>query len=103
MGAVAGDTGYLGSAEFRHQLGSAWGGQWQAVAFVDSAHVVVNRTVWTTGTNSATLSGAGVGLNWAGPHQWSARTYVATRLGSTPELVASAASARAWVEISVRF
>lgn len=67
MGAVSGDSRALATAELRHDLGSAWNGRWQAVAFVDSAHVEVNKTVWVAGTNSA-LSGAGVGLNWAGPN-----------------------------------
>ncbi|MFT4677020.1 MAG: hypothetical protein ACI831_001013, partial [Candidatus Azotimanducaceae bacterium] len=56
-----------------------------------------------TGANSATLSGAGVGLNWVGPEQWSVKTYIATRLGSTPALVESSASTRAWVELSRGF
>jgi len=100
IGAISGDTGYLGTAEFRYDLGSAWAGQWKAVTFVDSAHVTVNKNVWVAGDNSATLSGAGVGLSWAGPKQWNASAYLATRLGSTPVLVASTASTRAWVEIS---
>jgi len=73
------------------------------VAFIDSAHVTVNRNVWVAGTNSARLSGAGVGLNWAGPNQWSARAYIATPIGSIPALVASTASTRAWVEIGKGF
>ena len=103
MGAVSGDSGYVGTAELRHDLGLAWHGQWQAVAFIDSAHVTVNKNVWVAGANSATLSGAGVGLNWAGPDQWSARAYIAAPIGSTPALVASTASARAWVEIGKGF
>lgn len=103
VGALSGDTGYLATAEFRHDLGSAWNGRWQAVAFVDTARVTVNKNVWVAGTNSATLSGAGVGLNWAGPNQWRAKAYIATRLGEAPTLVASSASTRAWVEISKGF
>jgi hemolysin activation/secretion protein len=105
VGALSGDTGYLATAELRHALGTAWGGQWQAVAFVDTARVTVNKNTWpgVTGANSATLSGAGVGLNWAGPQQWRVKTYIATRLGSAPTLVASSASTRAWVELSGGF
>ena len=103
VGALSGDTGYLATAEFRHDLESAWNGRWQAVAFVDTARVTVNKNVWVPGTNSATLSGAGVGLNWEGPNQWRAKAYIATRLGSTPTLVASSASTRAWVEVSKGF
>jgi hemolysin activation/secretion protein len=100
MGAIAGDTGYLETAEFRRDLGPALNGQWQALAFLDGAQVRVNKTTWVAGTNRATLSGAGVGLNWEGPRQWAARTYIAKRIGSTSELVASGTSFHAWVEIT---
>jgi hemolysin activation/secretion protein len=104
-GALSGDTVYLATAELRHALGSAWGGQWQAVASVDTARVRVNKNTrpGLTGANSATLSGAGVGLNWTGPQQWRVKAYIATRLGSAPTLVASSASTSAWVELSQRF
>jgi hemolysin activation/secretion protein len=102
-GAVSGDTGYLTTIEFRHNLGAVWHGQWEAVVFVDSAHVKVNKTVWVAGANSATLSGAGVGLNWAGPSQWSARTYIAKRIGSIPVLVGNTSSIRTWIEVRKGF
>jgi hemolysin activation/secretion protein len=101
-GAISGDTGYLGTVEFRHDLASSYG-QWQAVAFVDGAHVKVNKSAWAAGTNSATLSGAGVGLNWAGPAQWYGRVYLARRIGSTPVLVADTTSTRIWIEIGKGF
>jgi hemolysin activation/secretion protein len=97
-GALSGDTGHLASIELRHSLGAALGGRWQAVVFVDSARVQVNKNT-LPGTNSATLSGAGLGLNWAGPAQWSARAYVAKPIGTHPVLVAGSASTRAWVEL----
>ena len=104
MGAVSGDTGYLAVAEWRQDMGPAWGGQWQALAFIDSARVTVNKNLWpqASAANSATLSGAGVGLNWAGP-QWSAKSYLATALGPTPALVPTHNAWRAWVEVSRRF
>jgi hemolysin activation/secretion protein len=103
IGAISGDTGYLGTAEFRHELGQALGGQWQAVAFFDRARVTVNKTVWSAGANTATLSGPGLGLNWAAPHRWSAKISVARRIGTTPVLVQGAAALRAWVEIGKGF
>jgi hemolysin activation/secretion protein len=102
-GVVSGDTGYLTTIELRHNLGTDWHGQWEAVAFVDSSHVKVNKIVRAAGKNSATLSGAGVGLNWAGPDQWSARAFIAKRIGSIPVLVAGTASVRGWVEIRKGF
>ncbi len=103
MGVLSGDMGYLGTAEFRRDLGSAWDGQWQAVTFIDSEHIIVNKTTWVSGMNSAVLSGAGVGLNWAGPNQWMAKSYVATRIGPLPILASISASAHAWLEISKNF
>jgi hemolysin activation/secretion protein len=103
MGAISGDTGYAASAEFRHNLGAALGGRWQAVAFADSARVSVNRNPWAAGANAATLNGAGAGLNWAGPSGWNGRAYVASPVGSVPVLLAGTASTRAWIEIGKAF
>ena len=103
MGAISADVGYLETAELRHDLGSALSSQWQAVAFYDSAQVTVNKTTWAGGPNSANLSGAGIGLNCAGRRQWSAKVSVAERIGPVPAPMASAASARIWIEISKGF
>ena len=103
VGAAAGDLGYFGSAEWRHELSASDAGQWQAVAFVDSARVTVNQQRWSAGPNSARLHGAGLGVNWAGGQQWNARAYVAKPVGGTPVLLASRSSARLWVELSRRF
>lgn len=103
MGAVSGDTGYLGSAELRHDLGAVANGRLQGQVFVDTAHVTVNEVTWAAGTNTATLSGAGVGLSWAGPDLWRVRVFVASRLGSKPTLAAGVASSRAWLEVARNF
>jgi hemolysin activation/secretion protein len=103
MSALTGDIGAQASVELRHDLARSWHGQWQAVAFFDSERVRVNKNVWTTGVNEATLSGAGMGVNWAGPDQLRAKTYIAARLGPSPVLVGDSPSTRAWVEISKRF
>lgn len=100
MGAVSGDTGELLTIEFRRDLGQTLQGRWEGVAFVDSAHVTVNKNTWMAGTNSASLSGAGLGLDWTGPEQWSGKIYVASRLGSSPALVGPSSSTRAWMQIS---
>ena len=103
MGVLSGDSGYLGTVEFRHDLGAIWQGVWQAIAFVDSEHVTINKNTWVTGTNDATLSGVGLGLNWAGQNQWAAKAYVATPIDSTPVLLASAESVRGWMQVSKGF
>ncbi len=103
MGAVSGDSGYLLTLEFRRDLGNGWLGQWQAVAFIDIAKVEVNQNPWASGPNQANLNGLGLGLNWAGDDQWTARIYVAAPVGSVPELVGTSSRARAWVEVAKRF
>lgn len=103
VGAAAGDLGYFGSAEWRHELSASEAGQWQAVAFLDSARVTVNQQRWSAGPNSARLHGAGLGVNWAGGQQWNARAYVAKPIGGTPVLLAARSSARLWVELNRRF
>jgi hemolysin activation/secretion protein len=103
MSALTGDIGVQATVELRHDLARSWHGQWQAVAFFDSERVRVNKNVWTPGVDDATLSGAGMGLNWTGPDQLNARTYLAARLGSTPVLVGDSSTTRAWFEMSKRF
>jgi len=97
-GAISGDLGSLESLELRHELGSL-AGRWQAVAFVDSAQVTINQSPWADGANGATLSGAGLGLNWFGAQQLSARLYLATRFGARPELLPDAAATQTWAEL----
>lgn len=110
MGAMSGDSGYIGTAELRHDLGSGRFGQFQAVAFIDSAQVTVNQNPWSASTNRATLSGAGGGINWLGPKlhwvgasQLSARAFVATPVGPVPELVGKTDEVRAWLEMGMGF
>lgn len=98
MGALSGDEGYLGTVELRHALSRFW----QAVAFWDSEHLTVNRNTWVAGVNSATLTGAGLGLDWA-DDGWSAKAYVATRIDAPPALVAASSSSRVWVQLGKGF
>lgn len=103
IGALSGDTGYAGTVELRHELGMGPLGYWQAIAFVDSAYVKVDRRPATNAENSGTLSGAGVGLNWRGPEQWQGSVSIANRLGSEPSLVADQSPVRGWVTVSKAF
>ena len=103
VSAIAGDTGWQLTTELRHTYPQRWHGQWQAIAFVDDAHLTLNKTVFAPGPNTASLNGAGVGLNWAGPEQWTASVAVAAPFGSRPELLGSTSSVRAWGQISKGF
>jgi hemolysin activation/secretion protein len=103
LGVLSGDTGELGTVEFQHTIGAAMRGTWQATAYFDSEHIVVNKDTWVAGVNSATLSGAGLGLNWTGPSQWSAKLQVAERVGAVPSLIHDPSSVRVWGEINKAF
>ena len=110
MGAITADTGYIGTAEFRHNLDDFGYGRWTAVGFVDSAYVVVNAHTWSGGPNNATLSGAGAGLNWLSPRvDWLIKSnlygkaYVAAPFGPTPALIGTTDSVRGWAEIGLTF
>jgi hemolysin activation/secretion protein len=103
IGAESGDTGLLGSAEFRHELVQVMNGPLQAVAFFDVERATVNHSAWIAGMNGVTLRGAGLGLNWAGADQWRGRIYLAAPIGRTPELIGSNNSVHAWAEIAKGF
>jgi hemolysin activation/secretion protein len=105
MGAISGDSGYFLSAEYRYNLPRVRTGQWQFVAFMDRANVTFNSKTWpkVTGENSGSLTGAGLGVNWSGADQWSAKAYLATPIGSAPALVDSIQSTRVWVELNRKF
>jgi hemolysin activation/secretion protein len=100
MGVLSGDSGILGNVEWRNDLGTHWNGQMQAIAFIDSEHVTVNKNTWAAGENEATLSGAGFGLNWFGSNQWSIKATVAAPIGATPALIGNSRSVRGWLELS---
>jgi hemolysin activation/secretion protein len=106
-GEIQGDTGYTLIAELRQSLNAlgvgSGAGQWQAVAFADTGHVKVNRTPWASGANGATMSGVGLGLNWFGPAQWSARASVATPVGADPDISGVSRHTRGWVSLNKGF
>nr|WP_225561687.1 ShlB/FhaC/HecB family hemolysin secretion/activation protein [Rhodanobacter sp. DHB23] len=101
---LAGASGYLATVELRHDLGLP-GGAWQGSLFVDQGGLWINPQPWAgdTGGNHASLSSAGVGLNWAGPGQWVAQVQLGQPIGSTPELAGKRPSTRAWMQISKGF
>jgi hemolysin activation/secretion protein len=98
---LAGDIGYFGAIELRHDLDLSWHGQWQAIAFIEHAHLTINQRTWAAGTNSASLSGAGMGLNWSAANRWSARLGVAAPTGSGEPGISR--STRAWLDIAKGF
>ncbi len=103
MGVLSGDSGILASAELRHELGVLWRGPLQIVAFADTQHLTINHSDWAAGPNSATLSGAGLGLNWSWPGKWNAKACVAAPVGARPALISDNDSVHAWLALSKGF
>jgi len=103
VGTVGGAQGGLASMELRHHLTDSAAGSWTATVFGDTGLVQVYKDTFNTEQNRATLSGAGVGLNWTGSRGWSATTALATPVGDPPVLAGHAASTRLWIEIRKSF
>ncbi len=102
-GAISGDNAWVLNLELRRFLGALAQTQWQAVAFVDAAHVTVNKSPWTASTNTGALRGYGLGLNWSGPERIDGRIFVAAPFGARPALLSSVSPVRGWAELSKRF
>ena len=101
-GAVSGDSGDLFTAEYRHDFGSVLMGQLQGIGFIDRANMTINKDSLGEG-NTASLTGAGLGLNWTGANQWSAKTYIATPIFSVPTQVGTTNATRGWLEVGKGF
>lgn len=99
VSALAGAQGALFTLELRHNLSLPTQGAWQVIGFVDSGRVQVEKTVFASGPNAATISGAGIGLSWFGKQGLSITSGVAAPFGGTPKLVGTTASARLWIQM----
>jgi hemolysin activation/secretion protein len=96
------DEGYLLTLEGRVDLPplpQAIPGAVQLVAFVDTGTVTINKNPWAPGDNRRTLSGAGVGVNWAQTDNFLMRAFYARKLGSEDALSAPDKSGRFWVQL----
>jgi len=103
VSAISGAVGWELTTEMRHTFPQVWHGRWQTIAFIDDAHLTINKRVFSQGPNAVTLNGAGIGLNWAGPDQWTAGLTLSAPIGSRPELIGHTNSARAWAQVTKGF
>ncbi|HUH55475.1 MAG TPA: ShlB/FhaC/HecB family hemolysin secretion/activation protein [Rhodanobacter sp.] len=103
VASTAGASGWLGTAELRHDL--AWGcaGHCEGSLFVDHGSLRVNADPWTTGPNHARLSSAGVGFNWIGTGPWQLQTQLAAPVGTAPDALGKRSGARAWLQVARGF
>ena len=101
-GEAYGDQGYIATLEARLLL-PRWQeslpGEMQAIAFVDTGSVTLNKNPWYSGSNSATRSGAGVGLVWSATNNFTASATCAWQLGNTPATSAPDHFGGFWVQI----
>jgi hemolysin activation/secretion protein len=102
VGALTGAQGELLTIEWRRLLPIPTRGAWIASLFADSGHIQVYKNPFIPGANTATVSDAGIGLHWDGPHDWTFSAQAATRVGATPSLLHSDTT-RVWVQIQKGF
>jgi hemolysin activation/secretion protein len=103
-GAISGDVGYFLNTEYKQPISIVWGGPLSATAFIDTATVLINKKLWPgAGLNKATLSGAGIGIHWAGPQQYTGTAYLAIPIGSKPSMLGSVPSAQFSIDLQKRF
>ncbi len=86
-GEAYGDQGYLATIEARLWLPTSrtgFPGRLQAIGFFDTGHVQSYRNPWVSGPNEVTRSGAGAGLNWFAPNNFTVKVSYAVIVGTGP-------------------
>lgn len=105
VGVLAGSQGNLLTLEYRHDFAiHGVTGLWQARLFGDTGRATVYKNRFERGINSGRLSSAGLGLNWSGPHEWSASASLAKPIGHVPDILPNAnTKTRLWVQVMKGF
>ncbi len=101
-GEAYGDEGYVVNLEARYLLpkfSTTMPGQMHLIGFVDAGHIRINKDPWAPGDNTRTLSGAGVGIQWAETNNFLARAYYAFKLGNEDAISAPDKSGRFWFQL----
>jgi hemolysin activation/secretion protein len=99
QGEAPGDSGYVASAELRYAFNfAALPGTWQASGFIDGGEVKINEDPFIAGTNRRRLSGAGLGLEWSQPGDFSVRLSIAHRLGDARATSGPDDHTRGWLQ-----
>lgn len=101
QGEGTGDEGVIANLEARllmARTSERIPGQLHLLGFVDAGRITINKDPWFPGENTRHLSGAGVGLSWSEPGNWSVRSYYAWKLGSEDAISAPDKSGRFWIQ-----
>jgi hemolysin activation/secretion protein len=96
------DEGYVVHLEARYLLpkfSETLPGQMHLIGFVDTGSVKTHKDPWVAGPNTRTLSGIGIGLNWAEANNFLARVYYAVKLGNEKPTSAPDESGRLWFQL----
>ena len=107
-GTLSGDSGVFFGAELSQLLPEPpphlnLRGQWFATLFIEAGKAKINQRPWDTGTNEESLSGIGVGFNWAGPDNWRAALSWARPLHPAPGAYANSKRVSAAFELTKGF
>jgi len=110
-GEASGDEGWLLKLELRKEVAPGW----TATGFIDGGEIRQHKRTWagwttTNQPNRYGLAGAGIGLNWNKPGDFSMQLALAAPLGRHPGKTAagknqdgSAREARAWLRLAKYF
>lgn len=103
-GVIAGDSGYVATAELRHALPSPLPGKWQGQVFVDHGYVTLNEHLWPgfSGPNHATLTDVGSGVQWT-DRRFSSSVVVAWRLGRESPVLTNQRGVQVWWNVGWAF
>jgi len=94
QGEAAGDEGYLVSGELHWNLPTP---QFQLVAFLDNGRVILNKNPWDASVNKRILTGAGLGLIFSRPNDYTLCFDYAWKLTSDSAVSDTDESGRFWV------
>lgn len=101
-GAAFGDQGYIVNLEARYLL-PKWSnsipGSIHLILLYDTGYLNYNKNVWAPANNSVTLNGAGVGVTWSDPNNFSFKGYYAHTVGQIPSTITSSASEQFWLQL----
>lgn len=100
-GEIYGDDGYIATLEARLLLPPPPApilGRFQLIGFVDAGQVWANHSPWFPGPNRQSVSGAGVGVNWAAPNNFVVRAAYAHTLGDAVGVPGPVPHGRVWVQ-----
>jgi len=102
---LAGSSGYYATLELRQRLVDNPNNQIGAKVFVDTADITLNANRWAglTGSNTAQLSSAGIGVSWESRYGIDASAEAGFPIGSLSDQLQERDDAQYWLSVRKRF